>query len=75
MPSSDGQSEWPPFRRPFSLEGATLMRPLPEEPDPWDDQPQHALDPDQIPFDADEDEESEPEPGDFYFDDDFRDDT
>ena len=46
------------------------MRPEPEELDPWDDPPDRALDPDQIPFGNDEDEESEPEPGDFYFDDD-----
>ena len=46
------------------------MRPEPEEPDPWDDPPDGGLDPDQIPFGPDDDEESEPEPGDFYFDDD-----
>ncbi|HTU24319.1 MAG TPA: hypothetical protein VMF30_02905 [Pirellulales bacterium] len=44
------------------------MWPEPEELDPWDDEPAGGLDPDQIPFDTEQDEEPEPEPGDFYFD-------
>jgi hypothetical protein len=50
------------------------MWPEPEDPDFWDEEPDGGLDPDQIPFDADEDDETLPEPGDFYFDQDEPDD-
>jgi hypothetical protein len=50
------------------------MRPEPEDFDNWDDLPQGGLDPEQIPFSTEDDEPAEPEPGDFYFDDDRFDD-
>ncbi len=49
------------------------MQPKPHEQEPWNDRPKGGLDPDQIPFGPDDDEETEPEPGDFYFDQDPRD--
>ena len=50
------------------------MWPDPDDPDFWDGDPDPGLDPDQIPFDPDDDDPAEPEPGDFYFDDDPADD-
>ncbi len=50
------------------------MWPDSDDPDFWDGDPDPGLDPDQIPFDPDDDDPAEPEPGDFYFDDDPADD-
>lgn len=74
MPSVDGESDSPPIRPAGDQRRSHPMRPKPEETDPWDDLPDGGLDPDQIPFGTDDDEESEPEPGDFHFDRDGRDD-
>jgi hypothetical protein len=71
LPRSDNQANpIPPDFGPFRTKGMPPMWPQSEDPDFWDDDPQRALDPDQIPFDPDDDEEADPEPGDFYFDDD-----
>ena len=73
MPGVDGEPDSPPFRpAPFFTRDRNPMRPEPDEHHPWHDLPDQGLDPDQIPFDIDDDEETEPEPGDFYFDDDPR---